>query len=85
MKLVGADVGVHDAEEEQHDESTEERHDGSAAELTAVARVDADRLEARRGGALEGGDEQKEDEEEVHEGEGYWLIVTVAEFGDVML
>jgi hypothetical protein len=38
----------------------------SAAEGAAVARVDADRLEARRGGALQGGNEEEENEEEVH-------------------
>lgn len=39
----------------------------SAAERAAVASVDADGLQAWRGGALQGGDEEEENEEEIHE------------------
>lgn len=38
----------------------------SAAELSALARIDADGLKARCDGALQGGKKEEEDEEEVH-------------------
>lgn len=38
----------------------------SAAERAAVASVDADGLQARRGGALQSGNNEEEDEEEIH-------------------